>query len=139
MSKQCRFFPIIGCAGLLLALSTGLSEAQINPFDGTYAPVSSTKLSQTSVTRGGDLGVCPDAMPGPLTISQGQVSYVGATGRQLVGTVTPEGQLSIRVMEARDSTPFEMDVNGTIDTAGTVHARQRGRSCSYDLVWRKQG
>ena len=43
----------------------------------------------------------------------------------------------MRVTEARGLQPIEMDVNGLIDAAGTVRARQRGNSCSYDLIWQK--
>jgi len=55
-----------------------------------------------------------------------------------MGTVNSRGEILIQVVEARDSRPFEMDVTGIVDGTGTVRARQRGNSCSYDLVWRRQ-
>jgi len=75
---------------------------------------------------------------GMLNISQGQVSYVTPSGRQLAGAVTAQGIFEIRVMEPGGSRPLEMDVNGVVDGAGMVRARQRGNSCSYDLVWQKR-
>ena len=138
MPSQSSWLTTLGLAGWLAAAAT-TAAAQSGPvFDGTYALVSSAKLAQTYVTRSGQTGFCPESTPGPLNISQGRVWYVSSSGRQLAGTLGQQGQFVIRVVEPRDSRPFEMDVNGTIDPAGRVHARQRGNSCSYDLVWQKQ-
>ena len=84
------------------------------------------------------MGTCPEMQPGALSISQGQVLYATPTGRQLTGAVTAQGIFEIRVAEPGGSRPLEMDVNGVIDGTGVVRARQRGNSCSYDLVWQKR-
>jgi hypothetical protein len=36
------------------------------------------------------------------------------------------------------SRPVEVNLNGSVDATGTVHARQIGNSCSYDYVWQKR-
>jgi hypothetical protein len=131
---------IIGSFAMLIAANTqAVSQTSgASPFDGAYTLVSSTSLVQTSVTRSGDMGTCPEMKPGMLNISEGQVSYVTPSGRQLAGAVTAQGIFEIRVMEPGGSRPLEMDVNGVVDGSGVVRARQRGNSCSYDLVWQKR-
>lgn len=139
MSRRVGLLSIIGFAGLLVAVDTRVAAQPVASFDGTYQLASSVKLNQSYVTRQGQMGFCPESTPSPLSISQGRVWYVSSSGRHLSGTVTPQGQLLIRVSEPRESSrgPFEMDVNGVVDGTGTVRARQRGNSCSYDLTWRK--
>jgi len=129
---------IVGSAGLLLAASAAAQVQNYLSVDGTYVLVGSTKLNQTSMSRGGDMYFCPESTPGPLSISQGRAWYVSSSGRHLIGTVNPRGEILIQVIEPRDSRPFEMDVTGIVDSTGTVRARQRGNSCSYELVWRRQ-
>ena len=137
MTKQLGALCLLALAGCF-AISVEL-KAQVPPSpDGTYALVGATKLNSTYVSRNGDMGFCPESTPGTLSISRGQVWYVSSSGRQLIGSVSPNGEIVIRVVEARDSRPFEMDVYGVVDATGMVRARQRGNSCSYDLVWRKQ-
>ena len=81
------------------------------------------------------MGQCPDRTPGPLTIAHGQARYTTATGRQLEATVGSQGEFAMRLADPNVS---EMQVSGTIDGTGTVRARQRGNSCSYDFVWQRQ-
>jgi hypothetical protein len=140
MSRKIGLLSIIGFVGLLVAVDTKVAAQPSASFDGTYTFVSAVKLNQTYVTRSGQTGYCPESTPSPLSISQGRAWYVSSSGRQLAGTINPQGQMLIRVSEPRDSSrgPFEMDVTGAVDGAGTVRARQRGNSCSYDLTWRKQ-
>ena len=128
----------LGVIVLLSAQAAIVGAQTAASFDGTYAFVSAAKLSQTYVTRSGDMGFCPESAPGPLYVSQGRAWYVSSSGRNLVGTLGQQGQFVIQVIEPRDSRPFEMDVNGRIDPTGRAYARQRGNSCSYDLVWQKQ-
>jgi hypothetical protein len=140
MSGKIGLLSIIGLIGLLVATDTKVAAQPAASLDGTYPLVSAVKLNQTYVTRQGQTGFCPESTPSPLSISQGRVWYVSSSGRHLAGTVSPQGQILIRVSEPRDSSrgPFEMDVTGVADGAGTVRARQRGNSCSYDLTWRRQ-
>ena len=71
---------------------------------------------------------CPDRIPGPLTIAQGEARYTTATGDQLEGTVGPQGELEMRVMEVGGSRPMELRTSDAqIDSTGMVRARQVGR------------
>jgi hypothetical protein len=81
-------------------------------FDGTYAFVSATTLNETYMTTWRTrMGRCGDIRKlGPLTVSNGSKSSLGV----------------------------EIITRGTINGNGSVHARQIGRSCSYDLVWQKE-
>jgi len=86
------------------------------------------------------MGQCPDRRAGPLTIVQGQAKYTSATGRRLKGTVGSQGELAMRYTAPPGSNgyrPIELIVSGNIDATGTVRARQKSNSCSYDLVWQK--
>jgi len=107
-------------------------------FDGTYRLMSSAKVSETYVAKGGQSSLCPARIPGPLTVLQGQARYTAESGREVTGTVGPQGELLMRSVEPGQSRPNELKVTGTIDAAGTVRARQAGFSCSYDFVWQKQ-
>jgi len=140
MLRKVGLLSIVGLAGLLVTADTRVAAQPSASFEGTYVLASAVKLNQTYVSRSGQMGYCPESTPSPISISQGRAWYVSSSGRQLAGTVSPQGQILIRVSEPRDSSrgPFEMDVNGVVDGAGTVRARQRGNSCSYDLTWRKQ-
>jgi hypothetical protein len=140
MSSKIGLLSSVGLVCLLVAADTKVAAQPAASFDGTYPLVSAVKLNQTYVSRSGQMGYCPESTPSPLSISQGRVWYVSSSGRHLAGTVSPQGQFLIRVSEPRESSrgPFEMDVSGAADGAGTVRARQRGNSCSYDLTWRRQ-
>jgi hypothetical protein len=106
-------------------------------FDGTYRLVSSAKVSETYTDKGGNTGICPNRAAGPLTIARGQARYTSETGRQLNGTVGPQGELAMRAIEPGSSRAVELRVNGTVDAAGAARARQLGFGCSYDFVWQK--
>jgi hypothetical protein len=95
------------------------------------------------VARNGRTGPCPDRRAGPLHVAKGQARYTTATGYKLRGKVGPQGELEMHVVAPPNSSnagsfPIDLVVNGTIDGAGTVRARQNGHSCSYDFVWQKR-
>jgi hypothetical protein len=87
------------------------------------------------------MGQCPERRAGPLTIFGGQAHYTTATGRKLKGTVGSQGELAMRLVAPPSSgggyRPFEISVSGNLDGAGTVRARQKSNSCSYDFVWQR--
>jgi hypothetical protein len=109
------------------------------PFDGTYRLVSAAKVNATYTTRKGQTGQCPDRRAGPLTIKNGQARYRTASGSRVRGTVGPQGELTMRSVAPGSwgSQPVDINLNGAVDGAGTVRARQIGHSCSYDFVWQK--
>ena len=128
--------------------SAAAADAQTPPsstagasFDGTYRFVSSARVNKTYVTRGGQMGQCPERRAGPLTIVQGQAKYTSATGRQLEGTVGSQGELAMRLLAPTGGgggyRPIEIVVSGSIDGTGTARARQKSSSCSYDFIWQK--
>jgi hypothetical protein len=142
MRRQVGLLGIVGFFGLLGAADAQTpSSTAVRSFDGTYRFVSSAKVNQTYVTRGGQMGQCPDRRAGPLTIAQGQARYTSATGRKLKGTVGSQGELAMRLITPPSSgggyRPFEISVGGNIDGTGTVRARQKSNSCSYDFVWQE--
>jgi hypothetical protein len=106
-------------------------------FDGTYRFVSSAKVTQSYTAKGGASAPCPDRASGTLTIARGQAHYTSETGREVSGTVGPQGELVMRAVEPGESRPVELKVNGTVDAAGTARARQSGFGCTYDFVWQK--
>ncbi len=106
-------------------------------FDGTYRLMSSAKVNENYVAKGGQSSPCPTRTPGPLTIRQAQARYTAESGREVTGTVGPQGELSMRSAEPGESRPNELKISGTIDAAGMARARQIGFSCSYDFVWQK--
>ncbi len=134
---------------VFFGLVTG-ANAQTSPtsaagtaVDGTYALVSAAQVNQTYTSRNGQLGQCPYRKPGPLHIENGKARYTTATGDKLRGTVGPQGQLAMRTLTPTNSSnagsrPVEVNLNGSFDTNGTVHARQIGNSCSYDYVWQRR-
>ncbi len=139
MRRHIGLFLTIG-----LFASLAAADAQAPPpatagaaFDGTYRLVSSARVNQTYMTRKAQVGQCPDRRPGPLTITQGQARYKSATGYRVRGSVGPQGELAMRASGPGQSQPIEITVSGTIDRAGTVHARQTSNSCNYDFVWQK--
>jgi hypothetical protein len=142
MRRQIGLLWIVGFFGLpaVADAQTPSPSAAGAPFDGTYRFVSSAKVNKTYVTRGGQMGQCPDRKAGPLTVAMGQARYTSATGRQLEGTVTSQGELAMRAVAPETSggyRPIELSVSGSIDGTGTVRARQSSNSCSYDFVWQK--
>ena len=127
---------------LILGLSCLPAVADAQPaagarLDGTYRLVSSAKVTQPYTARGGMSAPCPDRAAGPLTIERGRARYTSETGRELNGTVGPQGELVMRAVEPGSSRPVELRVNGNVDAAGAARARQSGFGCSYDFVWQK--
>jgi hypothetical protein len=131
------FFGLITAAGAQTAAPTAST-----PFDGTYAFVSASTVSETYTTATGRMGRCGQLRHvGPLSIANGQARYATGAGNVFDGTVTSGGQLAMRLAPrpGNKSTPgIEIGINGRIENDGMVTARQSGRLCSYDLVWRKQ-
>ena len=121
--------------------TSSLADAQTGgrAFDGTYPAVSSAKVNQMYIAEKGNMAVCPDRMPGPLTIVQGQARYTDASGDPVDGTVGRQGELAMHAAEPGGARAMELDVRGSVAGNGTVHARQQGYSCSYDFVWQKNG
>jgi hypothetical protein len=142
MRRQVGLLSIVGFFGLLgTADAQTLSALTAGPaFDGTYRAVSSAKVNQSYYEHHGNMLFCPDRMPGPLTIVQGQARYTTASGVPVDGTVGSQGELTMRAVEGGDSfQPMELDVRGSVAGNGTVSARQIGYSCSYDFVWQRNG
>jgi hypothetical protein len=143
MRRQIGLLWIVGSLGLLgaAAAQTPSPSNAGAAFDGTYRIVSSARVNKGYVTRGGQMGQCPNRTAGPLTIAQGQARYTSATGRQFEGTVGPQGELTMRIIAPPNSgggyRPVELVVSGIVDNTGTARARQLSNSCSYHFTWRK--
>ncbi|HEX6441421.1 MAG TPA: hypothetical protein VF007_04485 [Stellaceae bacterium] len=138
MHRQVGLLGIAGIFGLqAVALAQVPSPARA-PFDGTYQVVSSTSANQTYVQRGGQMGFCPPATPGPLTIAQNRLSYTTESGRRLDGTVGPNGEIQIQYSAPTTYQPVRVNVRGSVDGSGAVRVRQEGNSCSYDIVWQRR-
>jgi hypothetical protein len=141
---------IIGWSGVVVffGLLTG-ADAQPPPsstagaaFDGTYEFVSSTKLAETYIPTGTSrMAQCPDRIPGPLTIVNGQPRFsISIPGKpaEFEGTLGSKGELAMRsVLPNTGARPTERMLNGRIDATGTVRARLMGVNCNYDFAWRK--
>jgi len=145
-----RLLSFAAAASVLLAVvnadaqspaTSSVADAQTagRVFDGTYRAVSSAKVNQMYIAEKGNMAVCPDRMPGPLTIVQGQARYTDASGDPVDGTVGRQGELAMHAAEPGGARAMELDVRGSVAGNGTVHARQQGYSCSYDFVWQKNG
>jgi hypothetical protein len=145
-----RLLSFAAAASVLLAVvnadaqspaTSSVADAQTagRAFDGTYRAVSSAKVNQMYIAEKGNMAVCPDRMPGPLTIVQGQARYTDASGDPVDGTVGRQGELAMHAAEPGGARAMVLDVRGSIAGNGTVHARQQGYSCSYDFVWQKNG
>jgi len=145
-----RLLSFAAAASVLLAVvnadaqspaTSSVADAQTagRAFDGTYRAVSSAKVNQMYIAEKGNMVVCPDRMPGPLTIVQGQARYTDASGDPVDGTVGRQGELAMHAAEPGGARAMELDVRGSVAGNGTVHARQQGYSCSYDFVWQKNG
>jgi hypothetical protein len=130
MRTKTGLLSIAGFLGLVVA-----AEAA-SPFDGTYQVSSSTKVNQTFLSRGGDMGYCPDRRPGPFTVVDGVARYSTQSGDNLVAPVAPNGQFEMRHVDSDGSSPLR--VLGEINVDRRVYVRQMGNSCSYDFVWQKQ-
>jgi hypothetical protein len=133
----------VGAVCGMLAVARAQAPAPagaVTAYDGTYRAVSATRVNSTYTTRKGRTLACPNRRPGPIHIVNGLARYTTATGYKLRGNVGPQGQLAM-VIEAPPTSgganPIQMNTDGNVDAAGTIHARQRGYSCSYDFVWQK--
>ena len=125
----------IGSLSIAAFLGLLAAAEAASPFDGTYQVSSATKVNQTYVSRGGDMGFCPDRRPGPLTVTDGLARYTTESGLNLTGQVMPNGQFEMRFVEADGS--GSLRVVGEISANGRVYVRQMGNSCVYDFVWQK--
>ena len=92
MRGQIGLLSIVGFFGLLAtADAQTLSAGTAGPaFDGTYQAVSSAKVNSMYIEQKGNMIPCPDRMPGPLTVVQGEAQYTDASGDQVDGTVGPQ-------------------------------------------------
>jgi hypothetical protein len=150
MQKHVGWLWIVGSFGLVAAAiaQTASPPAPNTQLDGTYAFVSGTKLNESYInTPMTHVCRCLEYKCGPLAIVNGQARYMAMGGTsgtdyQVEGTVGPQRELSMRLQNMPGnrvgSPPIEIIVNGSIDYAGTVRARQTGWWCQYDLIWQKQ-
>jgi hypothetical protein len=127
--------PVILPLAAFVALQAAAAHGQ--SFDGTYRLVAAAPVSATYTSKGGQTAPCPGRNAGPLTIAQGQARYTTETGREVTGTVGPQGELTMRSVSPGDSRPIELATEGRVNIGGTIRARQRGFSCSYDFTWQR--
>jgi len=141
MQKQSGWLTGVVAFGSLAVANAQMPppSATRSPYDGTYRLVSSATVNQTYTTRKGQTAPCPPRRAGPLHIVNGQARYTTATGYRVRGTVGPQGELAMRAEGPSKwgTNPIDINVNGNVDGAGTVHVRQLSHSCSYDFVWQK--
>jgi hypothetical protein len=98
-----------------------ISSPTVNPqFDGTYLLVSMTQVDRISQ--------CGYRHPKSLIVTNGEARLP-----LFEGTVGSRGELAMREGPSGD----ERIISGTIDSSGTVRAREIGRGCAYDFVWQK--
>jgi hypothetical protein len=143
MPKGAGWLSLVGFFGLAVAAGaqTPLSQTAGSQFDGTYALVSSTRLTELyTVPQTGRTRPCPDWEVGALTIVRGQPRFSSASSSAVraafEGMVGSQGELAIRSVNPAYDAPAERLLNGRIDGTGTVRARLISR-CNFDYVWRK--
>lgn len=132
-----RFGRCRGCAD-------PVSQTAGSQFDGTYAFVSSTKLTEMYTVPNGRMRQCPDWTAGPLT-SRGcrrgfpPLLAVSPDHMDFEGTVGLQGELGMRSLapDLLREDIAERLLRGRIDGTRTVRAHLTGRWCNYDYVWRK--
>ena len=136
---------VVAYFGLFAAADAQTPSPSIAPaaFDGTYDFVSSKKLAETYVATGTSrMAQCPDRIPGPLTVTNGQAQFsISIPGRpaEFVGSVGSQGELAMRsVLPNTGARPTERILSGRIDGAATIRARLNGANCNYDFIWQKQ-
>ena len=137
----------LGIVGIFSLLAPAEAQTSSSPkpstqFDGTYAFVSSTKLTEMfTVSSTGRTRPCPDWPAGPLTIERGQARFSSASSSAVRAdfeeTVGSQGELAMKSINPASDEISERLLNGRIDGTGTVRARFTGKQCSYDYVWRK--
>jgi hypothetical protein len=141
MQKRIGWLWPVGFFGLAVAAvaQTTSSQTAGSQFDGTYAFVSSTKLTETYIGNGARMFQCPDWTVGPLTIERGQARFSTASGHlHFEGTVGSQGELAMQsVSVTRYAHPDERLLRGRIDATGTVRARVTNPLCDHDIGWRK--
>ena len=140
MRARREFSSIIGVLAFLAASGAAAQSYPVagGAFDGTYGFVSGQTLTQTFTDRHGRTGYCPEQRPGPLMVSQGQAWYTTGSGRQIVGTINPQGGIAMQVSAPGQGRTLEVQVGGAVDTAGTARLHQMGNSCSYYFTWQRQ-
>lgn len=146
MQNGIGWLSLAACFGLAVAADaqTPLSQTAGSQFDGTYAFVSSTKLTEMYTVPNGRMRPCPDFTAGPLTIERGQARFSAIFASSPVhmdfeGTVGSQGELGMRSLapDLLREDIAERGLRGRIDGTGTVRAHLTGRWCNYDYVWRK--
>jgi hypothetical protein len=105
MTKNIGWLAIVGFFSLLAAAEaeTPAPSTATTAFDGTYTPVSSTPVNYRSGANGDPytkaVFQCPEVRAAPLTIERGQARISNATtGNQFAGTVGPQGELAMRLI-----------------------------------------
>src|SRR5215212_8904768 len=97
MWTQIGLLSIAGFLGLVT-----ISEAA-TPFEGTYQLASSTKVVETFMDRGGNMGFCEDRRPSVFTVVDGRAQYTTETGVKLEAPVESNGQFEMRYVSASGS------------------------------------
>lgn len=99
-------------------------------FNGTYALVSATEVTEDNGGSGTHrIGQCANRKPSSLIVTNGEARLP-----LFEGTVGPRGELAMR----EGPSGYERIIKGTIDSNGTIRARQTGRGCSYDFLWQRE-
>jgi hypothetical protein len=138
MQKHLGLLWTVGLIGWFAAADaqTASPPAASTQFDGTYAFVSATKLNETRMTYSHHILQCEDRRRKSLIIINGQARLPVFEG--MVGS---QGELALRHVPTPGkggSAGVERIIYGRIDDNGTVRAREIGRGCNYDLIWRKE-
>src|ERR1700737_2810136 len=106
MQKHIGWLLTAGFFGLLAGASaqTPSPAGAITEYDGTYAPVSATKVNEPYFALGTNrIGQCPDyPRLNPLIIVNGQARRYRNQGELFAeGTVGPHGELTMRYLPTR--------------------------------------
>ena len=110
-----RLLSFAAAASVLLAVvnadaqspaTSSVADAQTagRAFDGTYRAVSSAKVNQMYIAEKGNMAVCPDRTPGPLTHRAGS-SAVHPTPQAIRSTELSGGRASWRCMLPSPAVP----------------------------------
>jgi hypothetical protein len=144
MQNDVRWLWVVGFLGLVGAAEarTPSPPTATTQYDGTYAFVSATKVTETYTDYNGRMKPCLGLTNvGPLTIANGQTRLAGydsLSAAGFEGTVGSQGELTMHLLTTISTghgiTRF---ITGLIDGTGAVHARQISFTCRFDLVWQK--